>query len=1014
MVKKTQIILILALIFAYSARISAYSYHAPVKNKVDKKDSIRWVDSVFNSLTPNERITQMFMVAAYPNKDQKHIDQLSQWIKEYKVGGIIFFQGGPVKMATLNNYCQKISKVPLLISIDGEWGLSMRLDSTINYPHQMMLGAIDDDELIYQMGADIARQCRRIGIQVNFAPDVDVNSNPQNPVINSRSFGEDKYMVARKALAYMKGMQDNGVLAVAKHFPGHGNTDQDSHFTLPVIYNTKALLDSLDLYPFKRLIANGIGGIMSAHLYVPALDSSANVPSSVSKPIISGLLRNKLGYKGLVFTDALSMKAVTDYFPSGILEPLCIKAGNDILLMPSDVPTALREIRCEIELGNIRQSTIDSACKKILAVKYFTGLNHYKPVNLNHLVQDLNSVASQLLRRKLTEASLTLISNKGNLIPFKNLDTLNMAAMVIGSDTLNNFQRTLNLYSEMKQFNINRDSLKCNKLNLYIDSLSKYNMVVVGICNTDFRNTKNYGINPTTIFFIDSLCQRTNVVLDLFGSPYNLWRFKNLKKIKAILVSYEDYEFTRDLSAQLLFGGIKATGKLPVTACSDFICKTGIMTSEKIRMKYSWPEELGINRHKLDKIDSICNDAINRNVIPGCQVLVAKKGVVFYYKAFGHPTYDSKNNVKTTDLYDIASVTKVTSTLPVIMKLCEDGKIDIQAKLSDYLPELKKTNKKNMIIRDVLLHQARLKEWIPFYQNTIKPTLKGESLFSKTGSETYPIKFTSNSYANKNISYLPGIYSKTRSDSFPDQVADSMYIVRTYRDSILHLIDRSELLKKKEYKYSDLGFIYMYELAEKLTKQKINDYVYQNFYKSLGASTLGYLPLTRFDRKRIAPTENDRVWRKQLVQGYVHDPVAAMLGGVSGHAGLFSNANDLAKMMQMYLQKGEYGGKRYFSPETIDLFTSCPACNEGNRRGLGFEKPEPNPAKESPVCRCVSLKSFGHTGFTGTMVWDDPETQVVYIFLSNRVFPDAVTNKLAELGVRGKIQRVISNAISGY
>ncbi|RLD64397.1 MAG: serine hydrolase [Bacteroidetes bacterium] len=945
------------------------------------KTKSTWVDSVYNSLSKDEKIAQLFMVAAYSNKDSNHVNNISGLINKYKIGGLIFFQGGPVRQAKLTNYYQSISKTPLMIATDAEWGLEMRLDSTIRYPRQMTLGAIQDNSLIYEMGEAIAHQCKRMNINVNFAPVIDVNSNPSNPVINSRSFGENKQNVAYKGLAYMMGLQDNNVLATAKHFPGHGDTDTDSHKTLPVVKKSYSRLKSVELFPFKILINKGLGSVMVAHLYIPALDNTKNLPSTLSKKIVTNILKNKLKFSGLIFTDALNMKGITKYYKPGDIEVKALLAGNDILLFPNDVPKAINKIKIAIENGILSWDEIDEKCKKIIAAKKWQGLDNYKPVELKNLYADLNNEKALYIKQKLVEKSLTLLKNDNNLIPFKKLDTLKMASVAVGCKSENSFQQQLNLYNSISNFNINKNADK-SQFDSLADTLSNYNSVIVSIHNTDMRPSKKFGITQQTIDFINNLSSKTNVILTVFANPYCLSYFQNISNIRALLMSYEDNKLTQKMSAQLLFGGIPALGKLPVTASKQFKINSGIILKKQIRLKYSVPQELGIDKKKIQKIDSIILDAINQKAMPGCEVLFAKKGVVFYHKSFGYHTYEDSIPVKLNDIYDIASITKVASTTASLMKLKDEHKFEVNDKLSDYLCYLDTTDKKEIKIIDVLTHQARLKPWIPFYLNTMV-----------------------------NDSLKSNIYSKTYSKDYSVKVCDSLYILNTYRDSIYRSIVDSSLREENGYKYSDLGYYFLYQIIEQITKKPLQDYVSQTFYKPLGANKICYNPIGFFKRDEIVPTQNDTTFRKQLLHGYVHDPGAAMLGGVAGHAGLFTNANDLAKVAQMFLQKGKYAEEKYLKSRTVKYFTSCPYCNKGNRRGIGFDKPEMDFTKEGPTDHCVSSKSYGHTGFTGTMMWIDPQNQTIYIFLSNRINPNQDNHKLVEMNVRTNIQKAFYDAL---
>lgn len=988
MIRNIAAITVIALVFIFNSAYLDNSKGLKEPHEIDPPFmgyETAWVDSVFETLTPDERIAQLFLVQVYSNQAKTHVDNIAKLVKEQKVGGLVFFQGGPVRQANLNNYFQSVSKVPLLMAMDAEYGLGMRLDSTISFPKQITLGAIEDVQLIYEMGVEIARQFKRIGMHINFAPVVDVNINPKNPVIGNRSFGENPENVAQKGFAYMLGLQDNHILAVAKHFPGHGDTDSDSHHTLPVINQTKERLDSVELYPFKRLITGGLGGIMAAHLSIPALDSTPDLASSLSRAIVTDLLRDSLGFKGLIITDALGMRGVCNYYEPGKADVKALLAGNDMLLMSKDVPLAISEINKAIEDSLISRKEIDQRCKKVLSLKHWVGLNREKYVDTDSLYEDLNTNEAKYLKQKLIEASIGVLENKNNLLPLKRIDTLQIASFSIGTGKENVFQNTMDLYTQVQHFGIEQHG-SFNVLNILIDSLSKYELVIVGVHNKSEWSSE---LSDETVEFVQQLSSRTNVILDLFSSPYSLNEFSDLSGVQAIVASNTNNKASQSLSAQLLFGGVESKGKMPV-AVAGYNANHGLSTGKPIRLKYSVPEETGIEPDCLTTIDSIVYDAIKKGAMPGCQVLAAKDGIVFYYKSFGYHTYSKKRPVKNTDIYDLASITKVAATTLSLMKLTDQKKFDTKKKLSDYLPMLDSTNKKNLKCIDVLTHQAKLEPWIPFYLHTL------------TNKYSYPFVLDKE------------YYSKHYSDKYSVQVADNMYIIPTYKDTLLKEIIESGLLKKKRYKYSDLGFYLFREIIEKQTKQPLDQYVTDNFYAPLCANTLGFNPLKKFLKDQIVPTENDLRYRGQLIRGYVHDEGAAMLGGVSGHAGLFANANDLAKLMQMLLQNGSYGGKQFISPGTIQLYTSCPFCkshkSRRNRRGLGFDKPPVNSKGKSAIS-WLSEKSFGHTGFTGTMIWVDPSTNIVYIFLSNRISPDAENRKFIEMGVRRNIQEVFYNCL---
>jgi beta-N-acetylhexosaminidase len=971
--------------------------------------SASWVDSVLNSMTPEQRIAQMIMIAAYTNNNSANEQEVEKLVRDYGVGGLVFFQGSPYRQAQLTNHYQSISKTPLLIAMDAEWGLAMRLDSTIRYPRQMMLGAIQDDRLIFDMGGQIADQMKRLGIHINFAPVIDINNNPDNLVINSRSFGEDRNNVTRKALFYMIGMENKGIIAVAKHFPGHGDTGVDSHEELPVIKFTRNRLDSLELYPYKELIYNGLSGIMTAHLQIPAMDARKKTPSSLSDLITDSLLRQEMDFKGLIFTDALNMKGITNYYKPVEAAEKALVAGNDFLVMPGDIPAVIEHISKLINRGKITQEEIDQHCRRILAAKFYAGLNHYHPVELKNLNRDLNKPEYRLLLRRLTGSSLTVLANRNNMLPLRHLDTLRVASVVFGPDNDSIFCQALGLYMPVKTFRLKGDGF--DNTDSIFTRLKDFNLIIASVHSNDIRSTQQYGISDCIIDLIDSLATTRNVVLDLFANPYLLNRFHNIGKIRSLIVSYENSPVVQEMSAQLIFGATNADGILPVTAGSWKSMSSGLTLKGINRLQFSLPLAADMNEDTLLRINDIVSEAIAKQAMPGCQVLVARKGVVILNKAFGNPEYESRKPVSTTDLYDLASVTKVMATTQALMKLTDEGCLDINQKMSSYLPYLEKSNKKDVIVKDVLLHQAGLIPFIQFYFSLMEPVFRNQTLLSSKITETNPIRVGTGQFLNRYTRYKSNIISSRYSAQFPLKVADNMYITRSWVDTIYNGIANSPLIERKEYVYSDLGFILFKQLVDSITRVPFDRFLDSVFYRKMGAGRLCFNPLNRFSRDEIAPTEYDQIFRKQQIRGYVHDPRAAMLGGISGHAGLFGNAIDLAKMLQMMLNRGEYGGERFIQSGTIELFTRTPLGNIGNRRGLGFDKPELNKSKMNPVCAEASPESYGHTGFTGNMFWVDPAYDLIYIFLSNRVYPDAENVRITEMNVRTNIQQVLYNAM---
>ena len=936
----------------------------------------RWTDSVYRSLTPDQRIAQLLVVRVWPWKDSVYCDSVVSQIRTFNVGGVCLFKGSPVKQALLTNRLQNSVQTPLLVTTDAEWGLGMRMDSAFFFPRQMALGAIRDDSLIYTMGTIIGRGCRRMGIQVNFAPVADVNNNPANPVIGFRSFGENPELVARKSSFYMKGLQDAGVMATAKHFPGHGDTDTDSHLTLPVIKHPVARLDSVELLPFRRLIRDGAQGVMVAHLFIRSIDTTANTPSTLSYNIITRLLKERLGFKGYVVTDALDMQGVAKFFKPGEIEVKALQAGNDILLLPQNTETAIRGIRTAIDSGWLSDSLVQARCRRMLELKYDLGLSRIHPVDTRNLVADLNPVEAQIITAKMVSQSMTLVKNTLMLVPLTGLERRKIAVLCIGDSLPCLFQETVARYAPVDLLNIPKRFKKACADSIAREA-AKADIVLIGLFGISSTGGESHGITPEMGRLIDTVSRINRTALALFGTPYALARVPGLSRIESVLVAYQDNEYTQKAAAEALMGGIPAQGRLPVSAAS-FPFRSG-ETTEKNRLSIVLPEEIGIPRSRLDAIDSIASEGLRKRAYPGCRVLLAKDGQIFYDKAFGTLRYGDSIAVDQSTLFDLASVTKVAATTLAIMKLYDDGRIALTDTLGKFLPFLRGSNKGGLRIEEVMTHQAGLQDWIPFYKETL-----------------------SNGRPD------PAIYSASPSADHPVRVAQGLYISAAYRDTILRRIAASPL-RSKDYKYSDLGFILLRFLTESVTGKPFETYLHETFYRPLGLTATAFRPAGQFSLSRIAPTEYDADFRHQLVWGDVHDPCAAMLGGVSGHAGLFSDAYGMAVVLQLLLNDGTYGGKRYFSPETVALFTK--ARFPGNRRGLGFDKPPLTKSPDGPACLSASPASFGHSGFTGTYLWADPENGLLYIFLSNRVCPDAGNQRLSSLNIRTRIHQAAYDAL---
>ena len=934
----------------------------------------KWVDSLYASMTIDEKIGQLYMVQVFSNQDKKTKSNIIKLIKKHHIGGLIYSKGGPVRQAKLNNELQAISKLPLLVGMDAEWGLNMRLDSTYAFPWNMTLGAIKDPLLIEKTGRHIGEHCKRLGVHFNFAPVVDINTNPKNPIIGNRSFGEDRDNVTEKALAFMKGMQSAGVLANAKHFPGHGDTETDSHKTLPTINFNEKHIDSIELYPYKALIKEGLSSVMVAHLNVPSLESRADFPSSLSKAIVTDLLKTKLEFKGLIFTDALNMNGVSNFSETGDIDLAAFKAGNDVMLISEDVAIGVSKIKESYEKSEITEERLAHSVKKILMAKYKVGLNNYKPIGTYHLVEDLNRLKDDVLYEELIENAITVVKNKAEILPLLRLETKKIAYVKIGDDDGSVFLDELKKYAKVHE-------VKADKLDGLINKLNNYNTVIIGFHKSNANPWKSYQFSDKELVWLYEIARTNTVILIVFAKPYALLDLKTTKNFEGIMVSYQNSEIAQQKAAQLIFGAIQAKGTLPVTS-GDFKVGHGIQFPSASRLSSGLPERVGMNSERLKKIDSVAQYAVDSLMTPGIQLLVARKGKVIYNKNFGKHTYTGNEKVKFNDMYDIASLTKIVATLPLLMELEEHGIVSLDSKLSELLPEYKGSNKKNVTLKRMLSHYAKLKPWIPFYYNTLDSVTK-----------------------QPDAKY----YRSRQSKAYNLEVTKNLFLRSDYQDSIQEIIKDSEMLNRLRYRYSDLPYYILKKFIETHYDQSLDNLVQQHFYKSLGANYTTYNPSKKFSNTQIVPTEIDDYFRYQEVRGYVHDMGAAMQNGVGGHAGVFSNANDVAKIMQMYLQKGYYGGHRYFKTETINKFNTCYFCENDNRRGIGFDKPQLD--EEGPTCGCISMTSFGHSGFTGTYAWADPEEEIVYVFLANRTYPKAGKNRLLKESIRTEIQRLIYEAI---
>ncbi|WP_294081007.1 glycoside hydrolase family 3 N-terminal domain-containing protein [Proteiniphilum sp. UBA5384] len=953
--------------------------------QADKQVMDRWVDSVYSKMSLDEKIGQLFMPIVEPSSGWK--TKISGYIRNQKVGGLLFSKGTVTQQADITNYAQQVADIPLLIGLDGEWGLSMRLSDAPKYPRNIIIGAIQDEEIVKLYGQEVARQCKEMGIHVNFAPSLDVHSNPKNPIIGTRAYGENPVNVAKKGIAYSKGLEENGVMSVAKHLPGHGDTSEDSHKALPTILHGRNRLEEVELLPFREYINAGLSGIMTGHLDVPALGTNG-MPASLSPEVGVSLLKEEMGFTGLTFTDGMAMKGVSDQ-PHASVKALL--AGNDIILGVINQGKEFTSVKKAIEEGTIPTTLLEAKVRKILSYKYILGVNQFVPINTSTVLNRVNAPSAEWVQRKIYDGAVTLLKNEQELIPIKKLDETKIAAIAIGATTNNIFHKYLKKYTSISTFTTQSTASLSE-----IKGLKEYDTVIISI------HSNNVVDAPA----LQQLAKDRKIVLVFFTSPYRLDNFQDLVGNAAtVIMAYDTTAFAQMSAAQGVFGGIGMSGRLPVSA-GTFGEGTGLNT-EKMRLGYSMPEEVELYSEDFSEIESIALEGVRQRAYPGCQILVAKDGVVIYEREFGKFDYGESPEVTDETVYDLASVTKTTATLPAIMKLYDEKKIRLQDPLSKFLSQTRGTNKASLTIRSLLLHETGVPAFIPYYTSAIDENSYSGTLFGKK-SAVYHARYAG-AWGRTDYKFLPELISTRESEEFHLPVAKGIYANDKMHDKLLKEVIDTPLSRKGNYRYSCLNFMLLKEAVESVSGIDLDSYVKQNFYHKLGAYTTTFQPLKQIPIERIPATEDDPFFRKQHVRGYVHDEGAALFGGISGNAGLFSSANDLAKLYQMWLNGGEYGGERYLSEETVKLFTKTKSSV--SRRGLGFDKPDPANSRYSPTSPGTPIEVYGHTGFTGTSFWVDPVNNMIYIFLSNRVNPSRTPNRQSTLNIRERIQEELYQAL---
>lgn len=919
-----------------------------------RKGRNKYVKQQMENMSLRQMVGQMIMIDSYAKDDSNYYKNILYQIDSNFVGGVCFFKGSQKDLLKLNKLYDSHSQIPLFIAIDGEWGLNMRLSEIETFPLNMTLGALPKNKyhLVKDMACVIAKQCKSLGININFAPVVDININPNNPVINMRSFGQDKYKVSILAKKYVEGLQENGVMAVVKHFPGHGDTETDSHKATPIIKHDKSFIDSVDVYPFRYNINKGAWATMVGHLQVPALTKDSLKVATINEDIVKKYLQEDLGFGGLVFTDAMNMKGLTNLYTDGEAEVLAILAGVDILLMPENTDKAIAAIITAVEDGRIPKTLVEQKCKKILSWKYDMGLvnnrGEYSPIdsNLHKEISELNE--------QITENTITLLNSKGqiekkNNLTFTNKDTVSL--VLLGNADFEALISNLTTDIPIKIYRIH-SKIKDKEADSIIFTIDSTKTIITAFGGTRFSNSKaNYGIPDISIEVLNKIEKRCkdNILL-MFCNPYTLKLIDSSFECKAFVIAYENNNYTQKAVAKFLKGEIKAKGSLPVSVKRTHIIGNEEQESNGISLEERFYMDNNINLSTIRKIDSIAQKGITEKAYPGCQVLIAREGKIIYDKNFGYHTYDNQKEVTSNTLYDIASLTKIMATTIAVMRLYEENKIKLDAQISAYIPELKKMEIGKLTVKELLSHYTTLPATYPFAQKKLKDKNIHQAIL-------------------KEMKHVP--------------------------------------LKQKKYTYSDLNFLLLQYAIENITNEGLDEYVQREFYSKMNLQNTTFNPLLNgVNQENIAPTENDTITRKELILGQVHDPLAYLNNGVCGNAGLFSTAEDLFKICQMLLNKGEFEGVRYLNSSTIDVFNKRYFADLGIRRALGFDKPLIK-GKSSHCSQYASQQSFGHSGFTGTYIWIEPKNNTIVIFLSNRVYPYCSPNKLSKMNIRTDINDLI-------
>ncbi len=902
-------------------------------------DTSDWVEAQLDALTLEQKVAQLFSVwvsGYYQSTDDPDYRELTALVEDVQVGGLIFGSGDPMEQAVLTNDLQRRADLPLLVAQDMEWGAGMRINRTTTLPPAMAIGATRNPAFARMAGYVTAREARALGVQHVYAPVADVNNNPANPIINIRSFGERAGLVAEMTAAFVDGTQRGGAMATAKHFPGHGDTSTDSHLDLPVLPIDRARLDTLELVPFRAALDAGVASIMTGHLALPALDADS-IPATLSPAITDSLLRQEMGFDGLVVTDALNMQGVTDSFGVGEAAVRALEAGADVLLMSTDPRWARAAILEAVNNGRLTEARIDRSVRRILEAKAQMGLPEQRTVDLQAVAERVSIQPHQVLRDAIARASTTLLRDATDLLPITPRNPKRALVVTLSDsddpDVGDRFIGELRGTPAFERIAVRRLDADADEddIDAVLNDVNYVDVVLVASFLRVRAWSNQIGLSDHYRDFLTRLMEDdTDVALVSFGNPYATLDLERAPD--AYLAAYGSHDASQTAAAQAIRGASAVGGQLPVTLPEQHTFGTGLERAQ-VAPRVDVPEAVGMNSRTLARTDSLLHQSMLNRAFPGAAVAVGRQQTIAKLGGTGYYTYDAKRRVTARSIYDVASLTKVIATTTAAMQLYEAGELALDAPVTRYLPAFGQNGKSDVTIRQLLSHSSGLEAYLGASERGSTPQAIVDTILAEP------------------LQYDPGAQSE----------------------------------------YSGLGMITLMRVIETISGQDFDAYCEEHIFDPLGMTRTGFRPARWTDTTRVVPTTDTTGTH---LQGTVHDPIARRMDGVSGNAGLFSTAEDLARFAYMLVNDGRIYGRQFLQPETIDRFTRR-AGVPNSTRALGWDTKSTD--GYSSAGQHFGPRSFGHTGYTGTSMWIDPERDLFALLLTNRVYPDDTNRTIIDV-----------------